>query len=567
MSVQSLLLSILSVVLFVWCALPRSTPGRSSRNAARRRRQEERQAQRRSHRTGGGTEEERMRNRRMQDSQYRESVVSQCLWIQQVIKEEGQKLTLGPPGATSSEGSGRSVGSGGGDNCSIGHGSDSNGDGVSTCVICLEPFRVGDVLAWSRGTQSATTTTTSGTTTSTGATTPPSGEATTLAEDTTTTTSPNTASNRTVALGHEILCKHVFHKECIHSWLLNPKHDDCPSCRITIVREPPKTCNGVGSNNDDDDDDDERTTNIGLTGFEEDDDLEDGGLSGAAFVVVHGLVSRVRRASYSMIGSNVVQAKMGDEEEGSDMNDDECFEDEPSSSLMEMGPPQTSLSHSRHSVVEVPPAHLMPVASPLRQVSSHTSVDGRPRRRPLRRRSFGSIKSIGNEGILHSNYKTLPSNVALPTTFPMRRTLSAGTLVRGTSEGSASGSGVSSGRVQLHESSLILSPGPSGANKLLPLSLKPSTGRPIWSQAAERALSQSLDDWVPHDRSSHSPSGGRLVVALPPTTPFLGVTAAASSLGREVNKGPGRRKSGYSLLPSTTSAQRATATRHSSDNG
>ena len=61
--------------------------------------------------------------------------------------------------------------------------SSADDDPSSACVICLEPFRVGDRVTWSK----------------------------------------------------EMECQHVFHKDCIVEWLQNPKHDDCPSCRCNII--------------------------------------------------------------------------------------------------------------------------------------------------------------------------------------------------------------------------------------------------------------------------------------------------------------------------------------------
>jgi len=59
-------------------------------------------------------------------------------------------------------------------------------DEENACAICLDPFMLGDVVAWSR-------------------------------YDT---------------------CPHVFHDECLQEWLLNAmqQHDDCPSCRQTLLR-------------------------------------------------------------------------------------------------------------------------------------------------------------------------------------------------------------------------------------------------------------------------------------------------------------------------------------------
>lgn len=60
----------------------------------------------------------------------------------------------------------------------------------SECVICLETFEVGDKVAWSSG--------------HTG-------------------------------------CKHVWHAECIRSWLRESNHEECPSCRETLLPEKPTT--------------------------------------------------------------------------------------------------------------------------------------------------------------------------------------------------------------------------------------------------------------------------------------------------------------------------------------
>ena len=57
---------------------------------------------------------------------------------------------------------------------------------LSECVVCLETFEVGDKVAWSKG--------------HTG-------------------------------------CKHVWHVECISSWLRESNHEGCPSCRATLLPE------------------------------------------------------------------------------------------------------------------------------------------------------------------------------------------------------------------------------------------------------------------------------------------------------------------------------------------
>jgi len=109
----------------------------------------------------------------------------------------------------------------------------------SACVICLEPFRIGDIVTWSK-------------------------EATE--------------------------CLHVFHRDCIMQWLENPKHDDCPSCRYHILHF--------------DDIDEEENEEECVSCHEEDEDVEMHA-SPLAFVIMNGLISRARQASYSLIGSSI----------------------------------------------------------------------------------------------------------------------------------------------------------------------------------------------------------------------------------------------------------------------
>jgi Zinc finger, C3HC4 type (RING finger) len=54
------------------------------------------------------------------------------------------------------------------------------------CAICLEPYQVGDIVAWSR---------------------------------------------------HSDTCFHAFHQDCIIPWLQDIRHDDCPSCRAVLLKE------------------------------------------------------------------------------------------------------------------------------------------------------------------------------------------------------------------------------------------------------------------------------------------------------------------------------------------
>ena len=85
------------------------------------------------------------------------------------------------------------------------------------CGICLDPFQVDDLVSWSKYLYS---------------------------------------------------CRHVYHQRCIESWLNDNRHDDCPCCRGTFIRESPdvqgmrinccrlrccfKDKNGAHGNDDDD---------------------------------------------------------------------------------------------------------------------------------------------------------------------------------------------------------------------------------------------------------------------------------------------------------------------------
>lgn len=124
----------------------------------------------------------------------------------------------------------------------------------SACVICLEPFRVGDCVSWSRN-------------------------------------------------GRELNCSHVFHSDCILQWLEEKRHDDSPSCRSTLILQPP-----IHHNND-------KTSEADLENYEEEDFPSDdeeqheedlNASSSNVFVIMHGLVSSpARRANYSLVGQDL----------------------------------------------------------------------------------------------------------------------------------------------------------------------------------------------------------------------------------------------------------------------
>jgi hypothetical protein len=121
-------------------------------------------------------------------------------------------------------------------------------DESSTCVICLAMFRVGDVVAWSR-------------------------------------------------VNDE--CLHVFHRDCIVPWFQNPLHNDCPSCRSTILKVDSDEEGGLTTDDSEDDKPDDDGEFMG------DHSERSNHSTSQIFVIMHGLISRARRASYSLIGQSI----------------------------------------------------------------------------------------------------------------------------------------------------------------------------------------------------------------------------------------------------------------------
>ena len=126
---------------------------------------------------------------------------------------------------------------------------DDNDDTAAGCSICLEPYRVGDVVAWTAR--------------------PPQQE-----DDT--------------------ACLHVFHHACILEWLANPKKNDCPTCRAKILWDRSEEENDEEEDDKGDDDDDGN----------ENEDNHDGSVNSSVFCVMHGLIARARRTSNKFMGSS-----------------------------------------------------------------------------------------------------------------------------------------------------------------------------------------------------------------------------------------------------------------------
>jgi Ring finger domain len=123
---------------------------------------------------------------------------------------------------------------------------------IACCCICLEPYRVGDVVAWS-----------------------------------------NNSSEE---------CLHVFHRDCIYQWLENLKHDECPSCR-TIILQPHDPFaedleNEAGSQG-------RERTGDSPTDDGETSQSTRNNTGSVAYCIMQGLISRVRHARFSLIGQTI----------------------------------------------------------------------------------------------------------------------------------------------------------------------------------------------------------------------------------------------------------------------
>ena len=122
---------------------------------------------------------------------------------------------------------------------------------VACCCICLEPYEKGDIVAWSNSST----------------------------ED----------------------CLHVFHRDCIHLWLVNPKHNDCPSCRTAILAQPTSDNASIGSDDEDEDDDlegQQRNNNDQTNN-------NNNSTTSVAYYIMHGLISHANQVKFSLIGQTI----------------------------------------------------------------------------------------------------------------------------------------------------------------------------------------------------------------------------------------------------------------------
>jgi len=238
--------------------------------------------------------ERRRRLRRLErlaDPAWRRAAIERSLTVQRIVSADEQgNLTLGEPLTN--------LGKNEGSDNEANHQEDESshtssyhsmedGSEESTCVICLEPFRVGDVVAWTKRPYSLGS---------------QHGHSVTISSSSDSAASVLANQQQEE---EEADCLHVFHRDCIVPWLEN-KHDDCPSCRKVILQLHNKrkgadeTQTDLEHGNHDDEEDDDSSSSSSVAGEEYNNNAESG-----LFVIMHGLVSRARRASYSLIGESI----------------------------------------------------------------------------------------------------------------------------------------------------------------------------------------------------------------------------------------------------------------------
>jgi Ring finger domain len=133
---------------------------------------------------------------------------------------------------------------------------------VACCCICLEPYQEGDIVAWSNSST----------------------------ED----------------------CLHVFHRDCIHLWLVNPKHNDCPSCRTVILTKASSENDSIESDDDDEDDvESQRRTDSNNRNHAVNDNAHgsinnnNNSTTSVAYYIMHGLISHANQVKFSLIGQTI----------------------------------------------------------------------------------------------------------------------------------------------------------------------------------------------------------------------------------------------------------------------
>jgi hypothetical protein len=246
--------------------------GRQIREEARRRRQLR--------------DEQQKRLQQVSDPSQRRKMVEDSLEIQRVTSSRGGVLTLEPMERTGDDdlegGDERN-----GLHLQLTYGDESCGDdgeedndanqSSSICAICLEPFEVGHVVAWSRPKQPHLD--------------PECSHVFHRCVCRPLHALPCLFETKELVLCSRVVMLITNYRDCICPWLQDASHDDCPSCRAVLFHY-----HDEGKSVDD-----EIILVSAEDGGDEDGRGDDDPSSGSLFVIIHGLVSRARQASYNIM--------------------------------------------------------------------------------------------------------------------------------------------------------------------------------------------------------------------------------------------------------------------------
>lgn len=169
------------------------------------------------------------------------------------------------------------------------------------CAICLEPYQVGDVVAWSRNSHTKST----------------NKEALENHDSEGDESDRNNSNNVDGGDSHQStspLCLHAFHHDCILQWLQDIRHDDCPSCRAVILHAPAEQETEENDSKDETKSQDDLTVLLPNGSFDTDDGsvmIEDTDIATrrSMFMIAQGLITKVMMNRCSD-NRNIIDAKM-----------------------------------------------------------------------------------------------------------------------------------------------------------------------------------------------------------------------------------------------------------------
>jgi len=178
---------------------------------------------------------------------------------------------------------------------------DNYDDDEASCMICLEPYLIGDKVSYSK---------------------------------------------------HNALqCRHIFHQECISDWLM--RQDDCPCCRTPFIMQPGADGSNINEQTLNDQTDIQNAEDLDLEQSDEDSSQDHARPSGVLYIV-NGMISK---NMYSMFSVTDEKEEDNNEQEKSATTDIEeanspLFETENTTSQSEEDSRQEDSTPRRRSLVE-----------------------------------------------------------------------------------------------------------------------------------------------------------------------------------------------------------------------